>query len=234
MTDNASSPLIADGLPEIPGGWTTRDVAVAGRSFRLSVPASPDAFLDDSNVLAAHDRDGYMPYWGYLWPTSLEMAVAVLQHDWPAGQSALEIGAGIGLTGLAGLAAGLNVTFSDYDAQAVSLALYNARQNGWPHAQGLLLDWRKPGAEQFPLIFGCDVIYEKQNHEPILNVLDAMLMETGECWLADPGRHQADAFIDLARRRHYECRLRTLPREAFPGRPDGVTNLWSLVRSSRS
>lgn len=218
-------------LPDIPGGWTTREVAVAGHTFCLTLPAAPDAFLDDADVIAAHNRDGYMPYWGYLWPTSLEMAAAVLKHDWQAGLRVLEIGAGIGLAGLAGLAAGLYVTFSDYDPQAVGLALHNARQNGWTGAQGLLLDWRNPISQQFPIIFACDVIYELQNHVPILNVLDAMLADGGECWLADPARHQSEAFIALAQRRGYACRLRPLPREAFPGRPDGVTNLWVMRRA---
>ena len=76
--------MIADGvtLPAIPGGWTTRDFVLAGRTLRVTLPSSPDAFLDDPEVLAANRRDDYMPYWSYLWPTSLETAVAVLHHDW--------------------------------------------------------------------------------------------------------------------------------------------------------
>lgn len=224
LQQSACSPA----LPNVPGGWATRDVVIAGRSFRLTLPADPDAFLDDQNVLDAHARDGYMPYWGYLWPTSLEMATAVLEHTWAPGLAALEIGAGIGLTGLAGLAAGLHVTFSDYDQQAVELAVYNARQNGLEHARGLWLDWRTPPAEQFPLIIGCDVIYEQPNHAPILNLLATMLAPEGECWLADPGRHKADAFINSAREQAFEITLRPLKRLPTPGRPDGVTNLWIL------
>lgn len=228
---SGSTEVEAAALPDIPGGWASRAVTVAGHTFQLTLPAAPDAFLDDAAVIAAHNRDGYMPYWGYLWPTSLEMAAAVLNEDWQPGLRVLEIGAGIGLAGLAGLAAGLDVTFSDYDPQAVCLALHNARQNGWPRAQGLLLDWRAPTHQQFPIIFACDVIYEQQNHALILNVLDAMLTDGGVCWLADPARHQSDAFIALAQRRGYACRLRPLPREAFPGRPDGVTNLWIMTRA---
>src|SRR5262249_21314677 len=116
-------------LPEIPGGWAERDFALAGPTLRVTLPASPDAFLDDPDVLAANRRDDYMPYWSYLWPTALETAVAVLNHEWQPGTAALEIGAGIALTGLAALASGLRVVFSDYDRQAIDLALYNARAN---------------------------------------------------------------------------------------------------------
>jgi predicted nicotinamide N-methyase len=240
----------ASELPSIPGGWTQRDFALAGRTLRVTLPASPDAFLDDPEVLAANRRDDYMPYWSYLWPASLETAVAVLNHDWqrfsppiskggqggsrclPTGGEirALEIGAGIALTGLAALARGLSVTFSDYDQQAIDLALFNARQNGLEqHAEGLLLDWRQPIDRQFPVIFGCDVIYERQNHRPILGLLEKMLAQDGECWITDPGRHQADAFLELLAVSPFQFRHCTLVREPYPGRPAGTTNLWVLT-----
>jgi len=227
MTDSETS------LPAIPGGWTERHFNVAGRAFTLTLPADPDAFLDDPEVHARHDKDGYMPYWSYLWPTSLETAAAVLRSSWTPGARALEIGAGTGLTGLAGLAVGLEVTFSDYDAQAVELCLLNARRNGFEHAHGLVLDWRKPVEQQYAIIFGCDVIYEQPNHAPILGLLRSMLAPQGECWLSDPGRHQADAFIDLARAEGFDVIGVPVPREPFRGRPDGVTTIWKLRRGKK-
>jgi predicted nicotinamide N-methyase len=216
-------------LPAIPGGWTTRDFLLAGRTLRVTLPASPDAFLDDPAVLAANRRDDYMPYWSYLWPASLETAVAVLRHDWPPETEALEIGAGIAITGLAALSQGLRVAFSDYDRQALALAMHNARQNGLERrAEALYLDWRRPISRQFSVIFGCDVIYEKQNHLPILDLLEAMLAPDGQAWITDPGRHQADAFLEFLRDRPFSVEHRTLAREPYPGRPEGVTNLWVL------
>lgn len=216
-------------LPSIPGGWTTRDFLLAGTKLRITLPAQPDAFLDDPDVLAANRRDDYMPYWSYLWPTSLETAVAVLRHNWPAGTEALEIGAGIALTGQAALACGLKISFSDYDQRALDLALFNARQNGTEkNAEGLLIDWREPIDRQFPVILGCDVIYEKQNHRPILGLLEKMLAPGGQAWISDPGRHQADAFLELLADSPFRSQHRTLPREPYPGRPSGATDLWIL------
>ncbi|MBI5757156.1 MAG: 50S ribosomal protein L11 methyltransferase [Planctomycetales bacterium] len=215
-------------LPNVPGGWTTREIVLAGRTFQLDLPASPDAFLDDPDVLAAHERDGYMPYWGYLWPTSLDLARYMLEQKWPAGLECLEIGAGIGLSGLAALAAGLHVTFSDYAPQAVDLALHNAQRNGFSDAVGCVLDWRQPTNRTYPLILGCDLIYEQPNHVPILDLLEKMLAKDGSCWLADPGRHQADAFVAELRRRPFRFECRPIPREPFPTRPDGVTNIWVI------
>ncbi|MGQ0637247.1 MAG: class I SAM-dependent methyltransferase [Planctomycetaceae bacterium] len=216
-------------LPEIPGGWATRDFLLAGRTLRITLPACPDAFLDDPETLAANRQSDYMPYWSYLWPASLETAAAVLNTDWPAGISALEIGAGTALTGLAALARGLQVTFSDYDQRAIELALHNARQNRLDSgAAGLSLDWRQPLDRRFSVIFGCDVIYEKQNHEPILNLLEQMLALGGQAWFSDPGRHQAGAFIDRLGKTPFHAEYRQLQREPYAGRPDGITDLWIL------
>lgn len=224
------TPYAPDGLPEIAGGWEQKEFTVTGRVFRLIRPANPDALLDDPEVLKLNIADDYMPYWGYLWPTSLDMAKFILAAKLAPGLPTLEVGAGIGLAGLAGLAAGLDVIFTDYDRTSVRLALSNAVLNGFPTARGAFLDWRDAPDLQFPLILGCDVIYEKANHEPILNVLDHMLAPDGECWLADPGRHQADAFLELAKSRSYHLERRQVVREPFPTRPAGMTDIWIVTK----
>jgi predicted nicotinamide N-methyase len=187
----------------IPGGWTTRTVAVGDRRFCVTLPARPDAFLGDPAVLAAHDRTGYMPYWPYLWPAALSMARMVLEAPWEPGASVLELGAGIGLVGLAALARGDRVTFNDSQSEAVELALWNARQNGFERAQGACFDWRKPPVRSFSVILGCEVVYEIANHGPLLDVVESMLAAGGIAWFGDPCRQHAPAFIDEANRRGF-------------------------------
>lgn len=220
-----------DELPVLAGGWKQQDFLVGQTKFRLIRPADPDLLLDTPETLEAHASYGYMPYWGYLWPTSLDMARYILDSNIPAGVATLEIGAGIGLAGLAGLARGWDVTFSDYDRMSVQLALTNARLNGFSNFQGAFLDWRTPPEGEFPLILGCDIIYENQNHELVLNVLDHLLAGDGECWLADPQRHQSERFVALAKSRNYLVEKRQVTREPFPTRPAGITDIW-VVRKT--
>lgn len=184
-------------LPDVPGGWTERAWQIAGREFRLLLPAAPDALLDDPDVHARHEQDEYMPYWAYLWPASLPMAAAVLRAGWLAGTPVLELGAGIGLVGLAGLSAGLRVVFSDYDAASVQLALINARRAGFPAAEGLVLDWRQPPPQTFPVLLGCELLYEDRNHEPLLQLTRQMLAPGGVAWFGDGGRVRAQRFCRL-------------------------------------
>lgn len=190
------SPHQPEGLPPIPGGWTEREWTIEGQVFRLTQPAVPDAFLEDPEVHAAFDRDEYMPYWAFLWPAALKMTATVLKSEWPQGAEVLEIGAGIGIVGLAGLARGLRVTISDYEPKAVQLAMYNALRNGFVGGQGLVLDWRNPPAKQYPFIWGCELLYEERNHEPLLALTKQMLLPDGVAWFVDGGRMRAETFCE--------------------------------------
>ncbi len=194
-------------LPTIPGGWTEREWLIEGELFRLVLPASPDAFLEDTEVQAAFDRDEYMPYWAYVWPASLKMMATVLKTDWPRDTEVLELGAGIGLVGLAGLRRGLKVTFSDYEPKSVELALFNARRAGCDQAEGLVIDWRQPPDKQFPLIWGCELLYEDRNHEPLLSLIQRMLTPGGTAWFVDGGRMRAERFWKLIPAHGLTCRL---------------------------
>ena len=194
-------------LPDIPGGWTTRQVTLPEGTFELTVPAAPDDFLEDREVQMANARDDYMPYWPYLWPASLSMATAVMSVEWTPNRPVLELGCGIGLVGLAALAQGLDVTFSDYDRTAIKLAVYNARKNGFPNASSLLLDWRDPPQLEFPIILASDVLYESGNQSLILDVVATTLAGDGACWIGDPGRHETRSFFWKARERGFAVEI---------------------------
>lgn len=194
-------------LADVPGGWRTQTITVGDSVLRVTLPADPDAFLDDGETVADHERTGYMPYWPYLWPAAATFAKQVAAADWPAGRRVLEIGAGVGLVGLAACAAGHRVAFSDYRPESVKLCLWNAKQNGFHNCCGLCFDWRQPPPANVDVILGCEVVYERAVHEPVLNVLEQMLAADGVCWLADPGRHTLAEFVVAARRRGFEVQF---------------------------
>jgi len=202
-------PEVPAELPAIPGGWRVERRSLGGRTVWLARPAAPDAFLDDPEVLAANQRDDYMPYWASLWPAATVLAEAVFAASWPAGTAVLELGCGVGLVGLAGLLRGWRVTFSDYDATAAACAIANARLNGvGAAAEGLTLDWRTPLDRRWPAIIACDILYELRHHEPLLRLLDRMLSPGGVAWFADPGRAHAARFIAAARRDGWRVEIR--------------------------
>lgn len=195
------------GLPEIPLGWTEVEYRILNRSFRLMVPFRPDSLLDSPEVLLANADDDYMPYWAYLWPAALRISESVLRAEWPQRTRVLELGCGLGLVGIAAMAAGCQVSLTDYDHNAVTTAKRNAELNGFLNVEAFVLDWRKPPNLRYQVIIGCDVTYESRNHAPILDLIDRMLAPDGFCWIADGGRSAAPAFVELAKQRGFGVSL---------------------------
>ncbi|MFM7055842.1 MAG: class I SAM-dependent methyltransferase [Planctomycetota bacterium] len=185
----------------------TQSLQIAGRPFQLQLP-DPTHMLDQAVTGEAQGRDGWDPYWGLLWAAAPLTAQLILQAP-PRSQRALELGCGVGLTGIAALAAGLNVTFSDQSAEAVQLALSNAAMNGHPDSKGLVFGWHQPPADFAPcdFLFGSDILYDRKAHAPLLLTLKQLLTPGGIVWIGDAGRANAGAFTDAAAAAGWSVRL---------------------------
>ncbi len=180
-------------FPETPleaiTGELHEKVLVADRTFEIVRPDQSDQLLDHPAVRAAFSRDEYMPYWADLWPAARMLAKALFQQTWPKGLHALEIGCGLGLPGIAALAQGMHVTFSDYDRTALHYAAKNARLNGFTDFELLPLDWhRPPEGLRVPLLLGSDLIYEVRNVVPLVGLIKRLLAPDGTCLLTDQDR----------------------------------------------
>lgn len=185
--------------PEYEGPTTVSIFTIAGRAIRLARPVEPDRLLDDPDVHARNRRDDYMPYWAYLWPGAGMLAEAVLAR-WggidPGEERVLELGCGLGLGGLAAMALGFRVCFSDYDPAAFGFIRRSVAENGFPAecASTTLLDWREPPDARFPRIIAADVLYEKRLVPLVAQVLAELLAPDGEALIATPYRVSAEGF----------------------------------------
>ncbi len=169
------------------------EVTLDSHTICMQLPSDEEASLEDAVAGKCVD-----PYWGKLWDAAHESASCVLRHQWPAKRSALELGCGAGMVGIAGLMAGLEVTFSDHEPQAIELAVENAALNGFEKCDKLLLEWAQPIDRKFDFILASDILYEQTSHELILNLAEAMLNDDGKLFIGDPGRRLVRNFISSA------------------------------------
>jgi predicted nicotinamide N-methyase len=172
------------------GSTTLSTLTFCGREIRVVRPVDPDRLLEDRAVQEWNRRDDYMPYWAYLWPGAYFLAETVAREPEQPGIGALEIGCGLGLAGLLAVGRGWHVTFTDYDETALEFVRRSASANQFDPAayRTRLLDWRDPPDEQFPVILGADVLYERRLVPLVANLLARMLADDGYALIAGPYR----------------------------------------------
>lgn len=191
-------------------------------------PEAADALIDEHDFA----RDERLPYWAELWPSAVALARRLSGEDL-AGRSAVELGCGVGLPGVAALACGAGVTATDHYEAALDFARYNARANlGW-EPRTRLLDWHEPRTEglgSFDLVLAADVLYEPRNVVALAALIPRLLVPGGEVLLADPRRKDAPGFLQRVRDKGFhisteECSVPSGGRE--------VIVLMHLLRRSR-
>jgi SAM-dependent methyltransferase len=185
-------------------------IAIDNHQFQIERPANPDEVLRHPAVVAAGRRDEYLPQWVKLWPAARMLATAVVREPWEVhahrmeireGSTAkslrvLEVGCGLGLAGIACLACGLAVTFSDVDETALTFATANARLNGFCEFRTQLLDFRYPPSDaKYTVVIGSDLIYQDQLVVPLTRLLAAVLAPGGVCLVTDPDRPTCRRFV---------------------------------------
>jgi predicted nicotinamide N-methyase len=173
-------------------------IRVAGRTLQLVKPLEPDRLLDDPDVQAWNAAEDYMPYWAYLWPGAILLGEALAADTFDTGTRAIEIGCGLGLSGLVAVSLGLNVRFTDQDLTPLRFVDASARANGFDPStySTALLEWRNLPDERYPLIIGADVTYEKRLIPLVAQVIAGMLEPRGIALITDPNRTAAARFGD--------------------------------------
>jgi predicted nicotinamide N-methyase len=198
---------------------------IADRTIDLLAPTDPDALLDDPAVQKRYHADNYMPYWPIVWPSGLVLASHILRHGPPkltpttTPARCIDLGCGLGATGIAAALQNWHVTFTDYDKEAVEFAAHNAARNGIPPhlIRATEMDWREPLNETFDWIVASDVLYERRLHPLVLNAVSKLLAKNGTAWISDPHRTSAEDFPLEAATAGFK--ITTIPLDPSPESP---------------
>jgi predicted nicotinamide N-methyase len=176
---------------------TRSSIDVPGGRVELVHPRRAMELLYEQNFDADEE---FPPYWAQLWPSSVVLAGAVAAAR-PAGARVLELGCGLGLPSIAAAMAGGHVLATDRSTDALAFASYNAGINGVA-VEVEVCSWADPGPvlERAPwdLVLGADVLYGHGGLADLADLLPRLVADTGQVWLADPGRPPAATFLQVS------------------------------------
>lgn len=182
------------------------EVTIAGTDVTLRVtrPADTDALLDQ----ASGDPEQNLPYWAELWPSGIALAAEIFRHpDIVRDKPVLELGSGVGITAAVALAAGADLLASDYAPESLLLTKVNALRHCGREPRTMRINWRHPDADLlgaqpsgYSVVLAADVLYERRDIRPLLDLFDRIVAPKGVLWLAEPGRPPASIFLETASR----------------------------------
>jgi predicted nicotinamide N-methyase len=139
------------------------------------------------------------PFWVKIWEASVVMADFFSRIKPDAEKRVLELGAGLGVTGIVAASFGHRVMITDYDDEILDFARCSSYING---CQGVLfsrLDWLEPSdIGKFEIITGSEILFHQSFFEPLLNVFRLCLAKDGVIYMAhDIRRKSLSGFLKL-------------------------------------
>lgn len=179
------------------------EVVINRQTFQFFLPNSIDPFINDDNPMHS------FPLWAKIWKSSLILADFITREPVVADKSFLEIGAGIGLVGIAAAAFGHQVTISEYNPDALEFIKANACINDLPDLTVNCLDWNIPEHinGQYDCIIGSEIIYKKEDLDSIQLILNKLLKPDGEIIIASEFRKVVfEFFAIMSKTYHVEVR----------------------------
>jgi predicted nicotinamide N-methyase len=186
---------------------------VGGQQVRMTKIVDFEALLEEINPVTFAE-DERLPYWAELWPSAVALARYSTQHLCLAGRRVMELGCGLGLVGVVAALQGARVLCTDYEAEALAFARYNARRNACHQVRFRLVDWRRPALRRrYDVIFASDVIYEARHFGVLVALLQRYLARGGCAIFAEPGRANAVPFFALLRQRGFTYVQERVPLE---------------------
>lgn len=170
-------------------------ITVAGRTLRCLRMLDLDEII--FSLLSVNDASATeLPFWGKIWEASIMLAAFLVAQPVVPGRKILEIGAGLGVSGLFAAACGHEVTLSDHKEEILRFVRANALLNGLDNVCIKNVDWSKPAPRQrYDWIVGSEVVYHRPTYDLLVKFLRQALKPHGTIFLAKSTSLPADGFF---------------------------------------
>ena len=201
-------------------GYLTRQQAVAVAGAADLVMRSLLDREQFSDPLGAAARQGISsaawPMFGLLWPSGAQLAARIASRPMQAGERLLEVGCGLALASLVGHRRGSDVTASDCHPLTGAFLAVNLRLNDlapmkYRHGHwagrlpdGLPADDPSIVQGRFDLIFGSDLLYDRDAGIALAGFIERHASARAEVWIVDPDRGNRSVFNRLMSAQGFE------------------------------
>ncbi len=141
------------------------------------------------------------PFWVKIWEASLVLADLLLGLPHKEQTTLLELGAGLGVPGLAAAKAGVKASLSDYEEHILDFQRVNAAASAIDDVSFILLDWKNPPEDlpKFDVLAGAEILFREEFFQPLLQVMRRALKPGGVVYLAHDVRRQSlHPFLQMA------------------------------------
>ena len=159
-------------------------IAIGEKKLELYVIRNWDVFVNN----LAEKGEEYIkkfPFWVKIWEASIVLTDHLIRIGLEKKKEILEIGAGMGVTGLFLGAFGHKVTITDYEEDALELLRMNVKRNGLNNVSVKKLDWNNPDLTgKYDVICGSELVYNETSIGPIINLFRKYLQPEGTVFLS--------------------------------------------------
>jgi predicted nicotinamide N-methyase len=179
-------------------------------ALELYALADPEASID-SGALLREREIADPPYWALVWTGARAIASVVAGRSLPGFTRVLDLGCGLGLSGLAAARRGFPVTFGDYLDEPLGFVRATLARCGSRRSDVRRIDFtRDAPSEQYDLILAADIVYDPAHYAPLASYLDAALSPHGTILLTESLRADARVFLEGMRGRGFSDDRRAL------------------------
>ncbi len=210
-------------------------VTAGGRTLRILQISDMETYVD--KLAEEADPSGVeLPFWAKIWPASVIISHYIQSLEVRPGKSMLEIGAGVGVSGLFAAAHGFEVVISDINPEALLFTRINILKNALSGAATVReVDFARDRLDKrFDFILGSEILYIEDLHRPLIKFLLAHIRRTpdAEIILGKNYKRKAARFFKLAARDFLfsEKTIGCKTRDAGSGEEDVERHLCTIYR----